>query len=214
MDSFSIVLADDHVLFRQGMKRLIEEVPGLAVIGEASDGLELLNLLRKVTADLIVLDISMEGLQGIEASRQIRTLYPQTKILILTMHKNKEYLYHAMAVGASGYLLKEESDEELFTAIETIRRGGTYVTRRLKGTGAGGLSSMPEGKKPYLSEPLTAREREIVKLIAEGKSNSAIASVLHISVRTVENHRANIMKKLAIRRTADLVRYAIQRGVV
>jgi DNA-binding NarL/FixJ family response regulator len=214
VDSFRIVLADDHVLFRQGVKRLIEEVPGLAVIGEASDGLELLNLLQRVTADLIVLDISMEGLQGIEASRQIRKLYPQTKILILTMHKNKEYLHHAMTAGASGYLLKEESDEELFTAIETIRRGETYVTRRLTGPGAEGLSSKTEGKKPDLSEPLTAREREIVKFIAEGKSNSAIASVLHISVRTVENHRANIMKKLEIKRTADLVRYAIQRGVV
>ena len=214
MDSFRIVLADDHVLFRQGMKRIIEEVPGLAVVGEASDGLELLNLLKKVTSDLIVLDISMEGVQGIDASREIRTAYPHTKILILTMHKNKEYLYRAMAAGASGYLLKEESDEELFTAIETIRRGETYVTRRLTGTGAGGLSSGPEGKKPDLSEPLTDRERDIEKLIAEAKSNSAIASILHISVRTVQNHRANIMKKIEIKTTAGLVRYAIQKGVV
>jgi DNA-binding NarL/FixJ family response regulator len=214
VDSFSIVLADDHVLFRQGMKRLIEEVPGLAVIGEASDGLELLNLLTNVTADLIVLDISMEGLQGIDASREIRRLYPQTKILILTMHKNKEYVCHAMSAGASGYLLKEESDEELFTAIEAIRRGETYVSRRITGTFAGDLCSRPQGKEPAASEPLTSREREIVKLIAGGKSNSAIASVLHISIRTVENHRANIMKKLDLKKTADLVRYAIQRGVV
>ena len=139
---------------------------------------------------------------------------PKVKILILTMHKNKEYVSHALSAGASGYLLKEESDEELFTAIETIRRGETYVTCRLTGTGTEGLSSRPEGKKPDLSEPLTPREREIVKLIAGGKSNSAIASVLHISIRTVENHRANIMKKLDLKKIADLVRYAIQRGVV
>jgi DNA-binding NarL/FixJ family response regulator len=196
------------------MRRLIEEMPGLAVTGEAGDGLELLNLLKERSADLVVLDISMERLQGIDAAREIRALYPRTKILILTMHKNKQYLYHALSAGASGYLLKEDSDEELFSAIETIRQGGTYVTRRLAGTAAKDLPLTPQGGKPGLLEPLTTREREIVKLIAGGKSNSAIASVLHISIRTVENHRANIMKKLELKKTADLVRYAIQRGMV
>jgi len=209
-----IVLADDHVLFREGMKRLIEEMPGVEVVGEASDGLELLNLLKELTPDMAIIDISMPNLRGIEAAREVRALYPDTKVLILTMHKNKEYLYHAISAGAQGYLLKEDSDIELFSAIETIRNGGIYVTRLLSGELAEDLSQICRGKGQILEEPLTTREREVLKLIAEGKSNSEVADLLCISTRTVENHRANLMKKLRLKKTADLVRYAIQKGIV
>ncbi|MCJ7593803.1 MAG: response regulator transcription factor [Desulfobacterales bacterium] len=213
MEPYRVVLADDHLLFRQGMKRLIEEIPDVEVIGEASDGMELLNLLRKVSPDLVILDISMPNLRGIEAAREIRMLYPRIKILVLTMHKSKEYLYHSISAGAQGYLLKEDSDVELLSAIETIRNGEVYITRSLAGELAEDLSQIYTGKVQILRDPLTTREREILKLIAEGKTNNLIASFLFISVRTVEHHRAKIIEKLKLKKTADLVRYAIAKGI-
>jgi DNA-binding NarL/FixJ family response regulator len=214
MESYRIVLADDHALFRRGMRKIINEVPGMEVIAEANDGLELLEMLRKLMPDLVVLDISMPNLRGIEAAREIRTHYPRTKVLILTMHKNKEYLYHAIASGASGYLLKEDSDEELLLAIETICKGGTYVTQKLAGTMAQDLSRAISGKDPLAANFLTSREREILKFIVKGKTSSEIAVTLNISARTVETHRANIMKKLNLKKTAELVRYAVDHGLI
>jgi DNA-binding NarL/FixJ family response regulator len=214
MESYRIVLADDHALFRHGMRKIINDVPGMEVIGEANDGLELLEMLRELTPHLVVLDISMPNLRGIEAAREIRSLYPRTKVLILTMHKNKEYLYHAIASGANGYLLKEDSDEELLLAIEMIFKGGTYVTRKLTGTMAQDLSRAISGKYPLASDSLTRRETEVLKFIVKGKTNAEIADILSISTRTVENHRANIMKKLNVKKTAELVRYAVDHGLV
>lgn len=214
MEPYRVVLADDHLLFREGMKRLIEEIPDVEVIGEASDGMELLNLLRKVNPDMAIMDISMPNLRGIEAAGEIRMLYPAIKILILTMHKSKEYLYHSISAGAQGYLLKEDSDVELLSAIETIRKGQIYVTRSLAGEMAEDLSLIYSGRAQTLRDPLTTREREVLKLIAEGKSNNDIADLLYISIRTVEHHRANVIEKLRLKKTADLVRYAIDKGIV
>jgi DNA-binding NarL/FixJ family response regulator len=210
--SYRIVLADDHVMFRQGIKRIIEETQGLEVVGEASDGFELLNLLNELKPDIVFLDISMPNMRGIEATREIKSLHPDVKVLILTMHRKKEYLYHAVSAGAQGYLLKEDSDVELFSAIETIRKGGFYVTRLLAGELAQDISHMYKGNTQLPSEPLTTREREVLKLIAEGKSNKEIANLLFISMRTVENHRANIMRKLNLNKTAEIVKYAILKG--
>jgi DNA-binding NarL/FixJ family response regulator len=212
--SYRIILADDHTLFRRGMKKLLQEMPGVEVIGEVHNGLELLELLKRLSPDLVILDISMPGLSGIETTREIRSLYPLTKVLILTMHKSKEYLYHAVTAGASGYLLKEDSDDELLSAIQTIRNEGTYVTRNLIGALVEDLSRGLKRKGSAGSDPLTTREREILKLIAEGKTNGEIAILLHVSIRTVENHRASIMKKLDLRNVAELVRYAIHNGLV
>jgi len=212
-DDYRIVVADDHNIFRQGMKRLINEVPGLQVVGEASDGFELLSLLEKVETDLVLLDISMPGHRGIEAAREITKRYPRTAILFLTMHKTKEYLHHAISAGARGYLLKEDSDLELITAIETIRKGDVYVTRLLASEVSEDLLELSKGNIRSLVEPLSTREKEIVKLIAEGKSNKDIADIFAISIRTVESHRANIMKKLDLNNTAELVRYAFQNGL-
>ena len=214
MDPYRVVLADDHLLFREGMKRLIDEMPGVEVIGEASDGLELLALLKQSSPDLAIIDISMPNLRGIEAAREITTLYPRTEVLILTMHKSKEYLYHSISAGAKGYLLKEDSDAELFSAIKTIRNGGIYLTHTMAGELAEDLSQILGGKGQIRGELLTTREREVLKLIAEGKSNNEIAELLYISRRTAENHRANIMKKLKARKPADLVRYASERGII
>ena len=214
VESYRIVVADDHVLFRQGMKMLIEEMPGVEVIGEASDGLELLSLLRRLNPDMALIDISMPNLRGIEAAREIKAFYPHTKVLILTMHKSKQYLYHAISAGAEGYLLKEDSDIELFSAIETIRNGGLYVPRSLSGELAQDVLRICQGKAETLGESLSIREVEVMKLIAEGKTNNEVAGFLSISPRTVENHRAHIMKKLRLRGAADLVRYAVQKGIV
>ncbi|KAF0219145.1 MAG: LuxR family transcriptional [Geobacteraceae bacterium] len=204
MDRYRIVLADDHVLIRQGLGGLIKGVADLEVVGEAGDGIELLALLKSVIPHMVILDISMPHLRGIEAVRAIKGNYPAVKILVLTMHR--EYVQQALAAGADGYLLKEDADRDLFSAIENIRQGRVYLSPRL----AGELL----GNRAPSAEPLSNREKEVLKLIAEGKSNKEIAETLFISARTVESHRASILDKLKSKNTADLVKYAIQKGYV
>ncbi len=211
----SILLADDHVMFRRGIRRIIQSIPDVEVVGEASDGFELLELLKKSKPDLVVMDISMPYLRGLEATREIKLISPEIKVLILTMHKDKEYLFHALTAGAEGYLLKEDADSELLTAIATLRKGGTYISPLLSPQLADLFleKSRPGGEQMTApAEHLTVREREILKLIAEGKSSREIGELLFISSRTVQHHRANIMRKLNIKKTADLVKYAIQKG--
>ncbi len=209
---YRIVLADDHTIVRQGIKRMIEEVAGLMVVGEASDGLELLSLLKILDADLVILDISMPNLRGIEATRELKRIFPDVKVLILTMYKDKELLHHAFSSGADGYVLKEDTDEELHTAIEKIRKGKIYISPSFSGKSKNNGVLTRRGIFKPLLEPLTQRETEILRLIAEGKSNKEIANLLFISIRTVQNHRASIMSKLGIKKTADLIRYAIHQG--
>jgi DNA-binding NarL/FixJ family response regulator len=214
--SFDIVIVDDHVMFRQGLKRILEERSDLEVIGEVDCGLELLKLLEKLAPDLIILDISMPNLRGLEAIRETKMTHPDVKILVLTMHKDKEYLHQAITSGAEGYLLKEDTDSELFSAIDRVRQGRIYISPKLSEELTTDLVKMSRGgdKPSFEPEKLTSREREVLKLIAEGKSNKETADLLHISVRTVERHRANIMEKLNLKKTADLVKYAIQKGFI
>jgi DNA-binding NarL/FixJ family response regulator len=216
METFRIVIVDDHTLVRQGLKRIIGEMADLEVIGEAGDGLELLKLLEKITPHMILLDISMPNLRGNEAIREIKALHPEVKILILSMHKEKEYLYQAISAGANGYFLKEDADTELFTAIDTIRRGKVYISPLLSGDVADDWAQTyrEKSKLPYEPDNLTTREREVLKMIAEGKSSKTIADLLFISVRTVERHRANLMDKLSLKKTANLVKYAIHKGYI
>src|SRR5262245_6672362 len=216
MRPYRIVLADDHVLVRQGLKRIIEDAGDLQVIGEAADGLELLGLLKRIVPDLIVLDISMPRLRGLETIHEVRATHAPPKILVLTMYKDKEYVFEAMAAGASGYLLKEEADTQLFSAIDRIRRGAIYVSPNLVGelTHDWAAARRPDQASAREPEPLTVREREILKLTAEGNTSKQIAEVLYISCRTVEHHRASIAVKLNMKGTADLVRYAIAKGYV
>ena len=211
---YRIVLADDHVLLRQGLRRILEGVGDLEVIGEANDGLEVLALLKRLTPDLIVLDISMPHLRGIEAIHEVKVIHPHLKVLILTMHKEMELLITAISAGAHGYVLKEDADTQLFSAIEKIRQGGTYVSPKLSGEVADTWTQTcrRDGRPRPEGERLTIREREVLKLAAEGKSSKEIAELLGISSRTVDHHRANIMAELNLKRTAELVRYAISRG--
>jgi DNA-binding NarL/FixJ family response regulator len=214
---YKILLADDHVMFRRGVRSLIQGMKNVEVVGEASDGLELLGLLRDIRVDLVILDISMPKLRGLEATREIKSLDPGVKVLILSMHKEREYLYQALTAGAEGYLLKEDADGELISAIETLRKGGTFISPLLSTQMADiFVDKFQGGNEPFMSagEPLTTREREIVKLIAEGKSSKEIGELLFISSRTVQHHRANIMRKLNLKKTADLVKYAIQKNYV
>lgn len=207
--AYRIVLADDHALFLQGLRKVLEGGAGFEVIGEAADGLELLNLMNELAPDMVILDISMPNLRGIEAIQEIKQRHPNTKILMLTMHKDKEYLYQAIASGAHGYFLKKDAEGELFSAIEKIRQGKIYISPSLSEDVTDHWEQIRQG---FQKSTLTAREKEVLKLIAEGKSNKEIGDLLFISVHTVERHRANIMEKLNFKKTADLVKYAIQKG--
>lgn len=212
MNEYTIYLADDHALMRQGIKMLIETVNGLKVIGETGDGLQLLEMLKKRLPNMVVLDISMPGLRGIEAAREIQTLYPDVHVLVLSMHKSEEFLSMALSAGARGYLLKEDSGDELLSAIERIRKGETYLSRKLANQFPSAIISICRGNHKPAVDPLTARERQVLQMIAEGKTDREISETLCISVRTVHRHHANIRDKLNLKRTADLVRYAISQG--
>ena len=214
VNPYRIILADDHAMFRHGLRRIIEEMPDVEVIGEAPCGLELLSLLNHLTPDMIILDISMPNLRGIETTSELKAIHPNVKVLILTMHKNKEHLHEAISAGADGYLLKDEADAELISAIEITRRGRIYVSPLLSVELTEDWAQIFRGKSkiPFERDSLTTREKEVLKLIAEGKSNREIAGLFFISARTVERHRANIMTKLNVKRTADLVKYAIEKG--
>ena len=212
MDAYRIVLADDHPLFRQGIKKIIEEKKDLKVVGEVSDGIELCGFLKKVQADMVIMGIAMPNVRGIEATREAKVIRPDVKVLILTMYNNPEYLRHSLDAGADGYLLKEDSDRELFSAIQKIRKGKIYVSQRL----AGEMPKKPGKRRAGDGIPpqdrLTRREREVLKLVSEGKSNREVGELLSISVRTAEHHRASLKRRLGIHGTARLTRYAIRKG--
>jgi DNA-binding NarL/FixJ family response regulator len=203
-------------MFRQGLKRILEERSDLEVVGEVDCGLELLKLLKKLVPDLVILDISMPNIRGLEAIHEIKMDHPKVKILVLTMHKDQEYLHQAITAGAEGYLLKEDADAELFSAIDRVRKGKIYVSPNLsEGLTQDWIKITRGDHRPSFElEQLTVREREVLKLIAEGKSGKEIGDLLFISARTVERHRANIMEKLNLKKTADLVKYAVQKGYV
>jgi len=206
MAPYTIVLADDHALFRKGVRKIIEEVPDLKVVGEVKDGLEILELLKKTSPDLVILDISMPNLRGLEAAREIKGLYPQVKVLLLTMHKKKDFLQQGLEAGVDGFLVKEDADTELLQAVQSIRKGEKYYSPLLSSRLAD--LAFHRGEK----DPLTKREKEVAKLLAEGKSSKEIAQMLYISIYTVRRHRDNIMRKLDLKGLADLVRYALDQG--
>jgi DNA-binding NarL/FixJ family response regulator len=209
---YNIVLAEDHGLVREGIKKIIEAIPGLRVVGEVGDGLELLELLKGLPVDMVILDITMPSLPGIEATREIKKAYPAVKVLILTMHKKKEYLNNAIAAGVDGYLLKEDAPKELVTAMDTIREGMIYVSPLLSSDLANLYFQSQRHPAAEPTAPLSPREIEIIKLIAEGKSSKEIAEILFLSFRTIQNHRTKIMRKLNLKKNTDLVRYAIRKG--
>ena len=214
MKPCQIVLADDHVLIRRGLKKIIDGQPLLQVIGDVGDGLELLDFLQKNCPDLILLDISMPKLRGIEAIPQIKKLCPQVKVLVLTMHSSKDFLVSAVRAGADGYALKEDSDAELLIAIQKCMAGDRYVAPSLAAVISPQDLAIMSSPLRIVHEELTVREKQVLTMVAEGHKSKDIAKLLSISIRTVEHHRANIMKKTEIKSTADLIKYAIQKGYI
>ena len=213
MTTATIVLADDHVLIRRGLKKIIDSAEGFTVIGEANDGIELLDFLKTTCPDLVLLDVSMPNLRGIEAIGGIRRICPDTGILMLSMHSSRDVLCSAIKSGADGYVLKEDSDEELLSAMAACLRGEFYLSPALtRDTDAATIrrECRGDGSRDLLS----VRERQVLTLVADGNKSRDIADMLSISIRTVEHHRANIMKKTGIKNTAELIRYAIRKGYV
>jgi DNA-binding NarL/FixJ family response regulator len=205
---YKIVLADDHVMFRQGIRNFIEKLEHVQISGEADDGLELLELLKTSVPDLIILDIAMPKLRGLEALREVKKRYPQVKVVILTMHGTKEFVRQAVSEGADGFILKEEPSSELIDAIKAVRICNQYFSSRLSEA----LLSFARGEEE--PEILTEREKEILQHLARGMSSQKISESLYISVHTVRRHRYNIMQKLNLHSMTELIKYAISKGYV
>ena len=208
-----IILADDHKIFRAGLKSLIDQEKGFKVVGEAKDGEALLEELRSVACDLVVLDLSMPQMDGMAAIKVIRREFPKVKILVLTMQKDHEHFRHAIASGALGYVLKEDAYEELILAIKLVLRGKNFVSEGVSRLVTQRyIRSLDDTGSPSL-EILTPRERQVLRLIADGLSNKDVAGRLKISIRTVETHRANLTNKLGIKSAARLTKFAISKGI-
>jgi len=215
MKKVKLLVADDHKIFRQGIKKLLEEEPDLQVVGEAADGREAIKKATELKPDVILMDIAMANLNGLQATKQIKKILPDTKVIMVTMHKNEEYVLQSFQAGASGYILKEGAVEELVSAIRTIHQDKSFLSPAISKTLIDAyLRKMETGKTETPFDLLTDREREVLQLIAEGYTNREVAKSLFISVKTVEAHRAHIMQKLNIHEIAKLVKYAIQKGLV
>lgn len=207
MKPYRIIIADDHSLIRQGVKSILFKSPSLQIMAESSNGLELLELLRDDTPDMVILDITMPQLNGIEAITEIRKLYPGIAILILTMHSNSQYFYQAIAAGAHGYLMKEDSENELLIAIETIRAGKSYISPKLSSevTDEVMAAFREQGKVPLVT--LSDREKQVLKMVVQGCSSKIIGKALDLSPRTIDHHRASLLKKFKMKNTVDLVNH-------
>lgn len=213
MKRLRVVLADDHILVRAGLRKLLESLSGLEVVGEADDGLAVLALVEQLKPDLVLMDIGMPKLNGLDATVHLLKAWPETRVLILSMHQNEEYVRQALRHGAAGYLLKDAAPMELDQAIEAIRRGETYLSPAVtKGVLADYVQRL-RGDEPPAGQ-LTPRQREVLLLIAEGLSTKEIARRLGLSVKTIETHRSQLMKQLDIHDVAGLVRYAMREGII
>ena len=210
-----IVIAEDHQLFREGLKSMIATREDLEVIDEAQDGIEALRCVKRQPPDLLLLDLSMPRLSGISVMKDVKRQFPDVRILALTIHESDEYVLEAFNAGADGYCIKDASRGELMLAIDSVLAGKTYVS---PGIADNVMEGYLEGRKKLKSksdwDTITQREREVLKLLAEGYLNKEIAGLLHISVKTVEKHRANIMSKLDLHNAPALTAYAIEKGLV
>jgi len=213
MKPVRLLLADDHTLVRAGLRKLLESMPDMQVVGEAGDGLELLALAADLQPHLVLMDIAMPGLNGLEATARLVKAWPGIGVLILSMHQNEEYVRQALRSGAVAYLLKDAAPLELELALKAVLRGETYLSPAVsKGVLSDYVHRLRHDEQP--GQTLTARQREVLQLIAEGQSSKEIARRLNLSVKTVESHRSQLMKQLDIHEVAGLVRYALRVGVV
>lgn len=213
-DGIRVVLVDDHKIVRDGLRLLLEREPGMTVVAEAENGRVAVRLARELHPDVAVMDIAMPELNGIEATRQIVADDPRVRVLALSMHSDRRFVAEMLKAGASGYLLKECAFEELAEAIRTVAAGRAYLSPRIAGIVVQGFVRGPEPEAAPAAGPrLTAREREVMQLLAEGRTTRDVARELHLSAKTVETHRVNLMRKLGFRTLAELTRYAIREGI-
>jgi DNA-binding NarL/FixJ family response regulator len=210
----TIVLADDHHVVRQGLRALLEAEPDFQIVGEAADGREAAQLVKRLQPEVLVLDLMMPGLSGLEVTRQVRQRSPQTRVVILSMYADEAYVLEALRNGAAGYVLKKSTADELVRAVREVTTGRRYLSPPLSEKDIETLMKEADESKQDPYELLTSREREVLHLIAEGHTNAEVAARLVISPRTVEFHRANLMRKLGMRTQADLIRYALQRRIL
>ncbi|MCG7852016.1 MAG: response regulator transcription factor [Methanosarcinaceae archaeon] len=215
MKNLRVLLVDDHPIVRKGIRSLLENETGIDVVGEAENGKEAIKKVEGLTPDVVVMDISMPLLNGLDATRQIKRRFPEVRVLILTMHSNEEYISEILKAGASGYLVKKAVPEELVSAIHAVSQGNSFLSPSVSKSVikkflqvAGAEAGLEK------SSLLTEREREVLQLIAEGHSNRKIAEMLFISVKTIEAHRSHIMEKLELHNLADLTRFAIRIGII
>jgi len=208
-----IVLADDHALLREGIRALLSRESDIEVVGEASDGREAIARCRALKPDVVLMDIAMPGLGGLEAALEIRKECPETKILVLTQYEDREYVTRFLKVGAAGYVLKNSAGAELASAIRSVQRGGLVLDPQVARDALREPEPAADGEgDPY--DALTDREKQVLKLVAEGKSNKEVAEVLGISVKTAMSHRERVMEKLGLHNRTDLIRFALKRGVI
>jgi DNA-binding NarL/FixJ family response regulator len=214
-DTKSIVLAEDHTILRAGLKSLLESDPRFVVVGEADNGRDAIRRVSELMPDLIIMDLSMPGLSGIDALREIHERYPEVKVLVLTVHNEEEYVHASLEAGANGYVLKDATQTELIIAAEQVLSGNTYLNHEItEKVVSSYLRNNNKSQEPITQwDSITLRERQVLKLIAEGHTNRSMAEFLTISVKTVEKHRANLMKKLGLRSVSALTTYAIERGL-
>ena len=212
--TISIFLADDHPVVRRGVRTLLEADPHFTVIGEAGDGLEAVRLIERLRPNVLILDLMIPGLSGLEVLRIVRQRSPQTEVVILSMHSNSAFVAEALKNGAIGYVLKGGEEEHVIRAVHEAAAGRRFLSPPVteRAIDAYIESARTAGHDPH--ETLTTREREVLQMAAEGKTSAQIAAFLHISYRTVENHRANLMHKLGVKNQSELVRYAIRRGLI
>jgi DNA-binding NarL/FixJ family response regulator len=204
-EEITVLLADDHGLVRRGFRRILEDDEGMKVVGEAANGVEAIRMANELKPKVVVMDLSMPELDGVQATKEIVKHLPGTEVLILSMHSDDNYVRNALDAGAKGYLLKSSIDVDLVGAIRSVAEGKRFM--------GNGLRYAARGQDDELSK-LTAREKQVLQLIAQGRSNKEIASLLELSVNTVSVHRANLMEKMNIHRTAELVLFAIRKGLV
>ena len=214
MNRIRVLLADDHTILRDGIRALLDDQADIEVIGEAEDGLSTVKMVGKLKPDVVIMDIAMPLLNGLEATRQIQRDYPQVKVLILTMHENEEYIRQVLAAGALGYVLKDAAAQDLLGAIRAVHRGEAVLSPAITRLVIEDYLRWGDIRPADTSNGLTPREREILQLIAEGYTNKEIAEILSLSVKTIQSHRSNLMSKLDLHDRGELIKYAIQKKII
>lgn len=215
MGKIRVLLAEDHTIVRKGLRALLDDETDIEVVGEAEDGRETVRQVERVHPDVVLMDITMPLLNGVEATRQIKAQHPEVQVLGLTRHENEEYIYQLLRAGASGYVVKQAAPAELVEAIRAVSQSETYLSPSINASVVEEYIRQARAMvKSGPDERLTPREREVLQLVAEGRTNREIAQVLSISVKTVEHHRANLMSKLDLYSAAELTQYAIRTGVI